>query len=74
MKPCPLHNERWWRQRTGDAPVATNDDVKNSQFEQEATVLEMKKGTTIGGGAKRGGSTVCREAVTCQEAEATEDG
>jgi hypothetical protein len=70
----PLHNERWWCQQMGDVPVATNGDVKNSQVEQEATVPEMKKGTTRGSGAKRGGGTVGREAVVCGEAEAAEDG
>ena len=59
----PLHNERWWCQQMGDVPVATNGDVKNSQVEREATVPEMKKGTTRGSGAKRGGGTAGREAV-----------
>ena len=70
----PLHNKRWWRQQMGDVPVANNGDVKNSQVEQEATVPEMKKGTTRGSRAKRGGGTAGREAMVCREAEAAEDG
>ncbi len=58
----------------GDVPVATNGDMKNSRVEQEATVPEMKKGTTRGSGAKRGGGTAGREAVVCREAEVVEDG
>jgi hypothetical protein len=70
----PLHNERWWRQQTGDIPVATNGDVKNSQVKREATVPKMKKGMARSSRAKRGGGTAGREAVVCREAEAVVDG